>query len=80
MSGKSNKEYIGISVHKDVHDELKLFSMRIKASMSSTISFLLDHYKRTSMLPELIDELVNEIKLLKEEIKELKSKICSQDH
>lgn len=66
-----NKEYIGIAIHKDVYRELKVLTIRTRSSMSSTIALLLDHYKRTAVLPEILDELINEIRLLKEKSVEI---------
>jgi len=74
----AEKEYIGIAVHKDVYQQLKSFSIRTKSSMSSTISLLLDHYNKTSKLPEILEDLTNEIRLLREEINEIKKKIENQ--
>ena len=71
----AEKEYIGIAVHKDVYQQLKSFSIRTKSSMSSTISLLLDHYNKTSELPEILQDLTNEIKSMREEIKLLKEEI-----
>ena len=66
-----NKEYVGIAINREVYKELKVLTMRTRSSMSSTIALLLDHYKRTTMLPELLDELINEIILLKEKSNEI---------
>jgi len=74
----AEKEYIGIAVHKDVYQQLKSFSIRTKSSMSSTISLLLDHYNKTSKSPEILEDLTNEIRLLREEINEIKKKIENQ--
>lgn len=71
MSQNKEKEYVGIAIHKDVHQELKVLTMRTRSSMSSTIALLLDHYKRTAVLPEILDELINEIRLLKEKSVEI---------
>ena len=66
-----NKEYVGIAINREVYKELKVLTMRTRSSMSSTIALLLDHYKRTTMLPEVLDELINEIILLKEKSNEI---------